>query len=136
MEDMKNNLKAYMEGLMTRLIQEMIPNGGKIVEETHDEKKRNVNHDFIDFNVGFKTHHIPKIDMRKFVGKDPLTWILLKGFSDYTQYYRTLVLKSLQQMMAIGVWKTWILKMEQYFDLNNVQHTKKVHIETLYLEPN
>ena len=31
---------------------------------------------------------------------------------------------------------TWILHMEQYFDLNNVQNTQKVRIETLYLEQN
>ena len=54
----------------------MIPNGKNIVEETHDENKINVNRDFINSNVGLKTHHIPKIDMRKFVGKDPVTWIL------------------------------------------------------------
>ena len=29
---------------------------------------------------------------------------------------------------------TWILQMEQYFDLNNVQNTQKVHIATLHLE--
>ena len=75
MEDMKNDIKADMEGL-TKLIQEMIPNGEKIVEETHDEKKLNVNHDFINLIVGWKTHHIPKINMRKFDGKDPVTWIL------------------------------------------------------------
>ena len=31
---------------------------------------------------------------------------------------------------------TWILKMEQFFDLNNVQNTQKVCMETVYLEPN
>eukprot|EP00253_Pinus_taeda_P023196 PITA_23196 len=31
---------------------------------------------------------------------------------------------------------TWILQMEQFFDLNNVQNTQKVSIATLYLEPN
>ena len=106
MEDMKNDLKAEMEGLkeyLKKLIQEIIPNGKKIVEETHDEKKINFNRDFINSNVGLKTHHIPKIDMRKFNGKDPATWIL---------------------------------QMEQFFDLNNVQNTQKVRIETLYLEPN
>ena len=36
MENMKNDLKANMEGL-TNLIQEIIPNGEKIVEETHDD---------------------------------------------------------------------------------------------------
>ena len=75
-EDMKNDIKVDTEGLMTRLIQEMIPNGGKIVEETHDENKINVNHDFINSNVCGKNHHIPKMDMRKFDGKDPVTWTL------------------------------------------------------------
>ena len=31
---------------------------------------------------------------------------------------------------------TWILHMEKYFDLNNVQNTQKVRIETLHLEQN
>jgi len=31
---------------------------------------------------------------------------------------------------------TWILQMEQYFDLNNVQNTQKVCIATLHLEQN
>ena len=65
--------------------------------------KKNVNHDSIDANVGSKTHHIPKIDMRKFDGKDPATWIL---------------------------------QMEQFFDLNIVQKTQKVRMTTLYLKPN
>jgi len=95
-------LKKDVEGLK-KLLQERLHNGEMVVEETHDEEKRNVNHDFIDSNVGIKTHHVPKIDMRKFDGKDPITWIL---------------------------------QMEQYFDLHNVQNTQKVCIATLYLEPN
>ena len=31
---------------------------------------------------------------------------------------------------------TWIFQMEQFFDLNNVENTKKVRMEILYLEPN
>ena len=54
----------------------MVPNGEKVVEETHDENKINVNHDFINSNIRLKTHHIPKIDMRKFDGKDSITRIL------------------------------------------------------------
>ena len=100
MEDMKNDLKADMEGL-TKLIQEMFPNWENIVEETHVEKKINVNRDFINSNVGWKNQHIPNMDMRKFDGKDPVTWIL---------------------------------HMEQYFDLHNVQNTQKVRITNLYLE--
>ena len=82
MEYMKNDIKVDMEVLkegLTKLIQEIIPNGEKVVEETHDENKINVNRDFINSNVGLKTHHIPKIDMRKFYGKDPVTWLLHMG---------------------------------------------------------
>ena len=75
MENTKNDLKADMEGL-TMLIEEMIHNGEKIVEETHDENKINVNHDFINSDVRWKTHHIPKINMRKLDGRYPTTWIL------------------------------------------------------------
>ena len=91
-----------MEGLKN-LLQEMIPNGENVVNETHDEDKRNFNHDFIDSNFEFNSHHIPNIDMRKFYGKDLVTWIL---------------------------------HMEQYFDLHNVKNTQKVRIENLYLEQN
>ena len=95
-----------MEGLkevLTKLIKEMIPNGETILEETHDEKKINVNCDFIKSNFGWKTHHIPNMDMGMFDGKDPVKWIL---------------------------------QIEQYFDLNNVQNTQKVFIATLHLEQN
>ena len=74
MENMKNDLKADMK-VLTKLIQKMFPNGGRIVEETHEENKINANHDFINSNVGRKNHHITKMDMRKFDGKDPVTWI-------------------------------------------------------------
>ena len=89
MEYLKKDTEGLKEG-GTKLLQERPPNDEKVVEETHDEKKINLNHDFIESNIGLKTHHIPKIDMRKFDGKDPVTWIL---------------------------------QMEQYFDLNNVQNT-------------
>ena len=101
-EDLKKDMEGFKGGL-AKFLQEMILNGEKVVEETHNENKRNVSHDFIEFNVGLKTHHFPKTDMRKFDGKDPVTWIL---------------------------------QMEQYFDIHNVQNTQKVGIVTLYLEPN
>ena len=31
---------------------------------------------------------------------------------------------------------TWILQMEQYFDLHDVQRSQNVYIASLYLEPN
>ena len=79
MDDLKIDLKTCTEDLktdLTKFLQEMLTNGERVVKETHDENKRNVNHDSIDSNVGSKIHYIPKIDMRKFDGKDPATWIL------------------------------------------------------------
>jgi len=58
---------------------------------------------FRESNFGLNTYHILKIDMRKFAGKDSVTWIL---------------------------------QMEQLFDLHDVQHTQKVCIAYLYLKPN
>jgi len=72
MDDKMEELKINMN----KLLQEMITNGERVVKETNDENKRNVNHDSIDSSVGSKTHHIPKLNMMKFDGKDPATWIL------------------------------------------------------------
>ena len=66
-----DDLKIVLKTDLTNFLQEILTNGEKVVKETHDVNKRNVNHDSIDSNVGSKTHHIPKIDMRKFDGKDP-----------------------------------------------------------------
>ena len=77
MGDVKNDLKADMEGLkegLTKLIQDMIPNGKNIVQEARDEKKINVNHDFMNSNVGSNSHHIPKL-IGGSLGKDPITRI-------------------------------------------------------------
>ena len=113
MDGLKKGVEAKIDGMddkmeelkinMNKLLQEMVNKGERVLKETHDENKRNVNHDSIDSNVGSKNHHIPKIDMRKFVGNDPATWIL---------------------------------QMEQFFDLNNMKNTQMVHTATLYLEPN
>ena len=85
MDGLKNGMEAKMDGIeaklkgnmedlkidLTKLLQEMLTNGEGVVKETRDENKRNVSHDFIESNVGLKTHHVPKIDMRKFDGKIP-----------------------------------------------------------------
>ena len=54
MEDSMADLKTDMEELK-KLLQERVTNGEKVVKETHDENKRNVNHDTIDANVRSKT---------------------------------------------------------------------------------
>jgi hypothetical protein len=35
-----------------------------------------MNQEWIKSKLGLKTNHFPKINMRKFDGKDPITWIL------------------------------------------------------------
>lgn len=50
MDDLKIDLKTDMEELK-KFLQERVTNGEKVVKETHDENKRNVNHDSIDTNV-------------------------------------------------------------------------------------
>ena len=81
-DPLPNNVEAKMDGIeekmkrdmedfkidLTKLLQEMLTNGERVLKETHEENKRNVNHDFIDSNIGLKTHHVPKIDMRNFDG--------------------------------------------------------------------
>lgn len=68
-------MESLKEGL-TKLLQQILPNGDKVFHETHDENKINVNRDFRDSKFWLKTNHIPNINMRKFDGKDPVTWIL------------------------------------------------------------
>jgi uncharacterized protein YlaN (UPF0358 family) len=94
--------REIMEGLKNFLI-ERPPKSENVSHEIHDEDTRKMNQDWRNSNFGLKTNHFPKIDMRKFDGKDPITWIL---------------------------------QMEQFFDLHDVPHTQKVQIASLYLEPN
>ena len=61
MDDLKIGM-ADLKTDLTNFLQEILTNGERVVKETHDANKINVNHDFIDSNVGSKTHHIPKIN--------------------------------------------------------------------------
>jgi hypothetical protein len=94
--------RGIMEGLKFFII-ERPPESANVSHEIHDEDTRKMNQDWRNSNFGLKMKHFPKIDMRKFDGKDPITWIL---------------------------------QMEQFFDLHDVPHTQKVRIVSLYLEPN
>jgi hypothetical protein len=81
-----------MEGLEIFII-ERTYESENVSHEIHDEDTGKVNPELRNSNFGLKTNHIPKINIRKFDGKDPITWIL---------------------------------QMEQFFDLHNVPHTQKV----------
>jgi hypothetical protein len=84
--------EEIMEGLKKLLI-ERPPESDNVSHEIHDEDTRKMNQDWRNSSFGLKTNHFPKIDMRKFDGKDPITWIL---------------------------------QMEQFFDLHDVPQTQKV----------
>jgi hypothetical protein len=109
-QEMEAKLEAKMDGLKEEIIEvlknfikEKTPKSENAFHEIHDEDTRKVNQEWINSIFGLKTNHVPKIDMGKFDGKDPITWIV---------------------------------HMEQFFDLHNVPHTQKVRIASLYLEPN
>jgi hypothetical protein len=98
-----DGLKGEIMKVLKNFVTEKTPESENASHEIHDENTRKVNQEWRNSNFGLKTNHVPKIDMRKFDGKDPITWIL---------------------------------QMEQFFDLHNVPHTQKVRIASLYLEPN
>jgi gas vesicle protein len=103
LQEMMEGLKGEIMEVLKNFVTEKTPESENAFHEIHDEDTRKVNQEWRNFNFGLKTNHVPKIDMRKFDGKDPITWIL---------------------------------QMEQFFDLHNVPHTQKVRITSLYLEPN
>jgi hypothetical protein len=97
---MEAKLEAKMDGLKEEIMEvlknfvtEKTPESENASHEIHDEDTRKVNQNWRNTNFRLKTNHVPKINMRKFDGKDPFTWIL---------------------------------HMEQFFDLHNVPHTQKV----------
>jgi gas vesicle protein len=79
----KDELQEIMEGLkgeimevLKKFVIEKTPESENASHEIHDEDTRKVNQEWRNSNFGLKTNHVPKIDMRKFDGKDPITWIL------------------------------------------------------------
>jgi hypothetical protein len=64
-----------MEGLIKLLI-ERPPKSDNVSHEIHDEDTRKMNPEWRNSIFGLKNNHFPKINMRKFDGKDPITWIL------------------------------------------------------------
>jgi hypothetical protein len=67
--------REIMERLKNFLI-ERTPESENVYHEIHDEDTGKVNQECRNSNFGLKTNHVPKIYMRKFDGKDPITWIL------------------------------------------------------------
>jgi hypothetical protein len=69
-------LKGEIMEVLKNFVIEKTPESENASHEIHDEDTRKVNQEWRNSNFGLKTNHVPKIDMRKFDGKDPITWIL------------------------------------------------------------
>jgi hypothetical protein len=76
MDTKMDGLKGeIMEGMKNLLI-ERPTESDNVSYEIHDEDTRKMNQDWRKSNFGLKTNHFPNINMQKFDGKDPITWIL------------------------------------------------------------
>jgi gas vesicle protein len=71
-----DGLKGEIMEVLKNLVTEKTPESENASHEIHDVDTRKVNQEWRNSNFGLKTNHVPKIDMRKFDGKDPVTWIL------------------------------------------------------------
>jgi hypothetical protein len=71
-----DSMEAKIVEVMKNFVTEKTPKSENASHEIHDEDTRKVNQEWRNSNFGLKTNHVPKIDMRKFDGKDPITWIL------------------------------------------------------------
>jgi gas vesicle protein len=71
-----DGLKGEIMEVLKNFVTEKTPESENASHEIHDEDTRKVNQEWRNSNFGLKTNHIPNIDMRKFDGKDPITWIL------------------------------------------------------------
>ena len=76
MESKMDGLKGEIMEVLRNFVTEKTPKSENASHEIHDEDTRKVNQEWRNSNFGLKTNHVPKIDMRKFDGKDPITWIL------------------------------------------------------------
>jgi hypothetical protein len=75
LQEMMEGLKGDIMEVLKNFITEKTLESENASHEIHDEDTRKVNQEWRNSNFGLKTNHVPKIDVRKFDGKDPITWI-------------------------------------------------------------
>jgi hypothetical protein len=68
-----DGLKGKITEVLKNFVIEKTPGSENASHEIHDEDTRKMNQEWRNSNFGLKTNHVPKIDMRKFDGKDPIT---------------------------------------------------------------
>jgi hypothetical protein len=82
MDSMEAMLDTKMDGLkgeimevLKNFVTEKTHESENASHKIHDEDTRKVNQEWRNSNFGLKTNHVTKINMRKFDGKDLITWI-------------------------------------------------------------
>ena len=76
MESKVDGLKWEIMEVLRNFVIEKTPKSENASHEIHDKDTRKVNQEWRNSNFGLTTNHVPNINMRKFDGKDPITWIL------------------------------------------------------------
>jgi hypothetical protein len=71
-----DGLKGEIMEVLKNCVTEKTPKSENASHEIYDEDTSKVNQECRNSNFGLKNNHVPKIDMRKFDGKDPIPWIL------------------------------------------------------------
>ena len=71
-----DSLKGEIMEVLKNFVTERTHESENAFHEIHDEDTMKVNQEWRNSNLGLNTNHVPKIDMRKFDGKEPITWIL------------------------------------------------------------
>jgi hypothetical protein len=76
LQEMMEGLKGEIMEVLKNFIIEKTLESENSSHEIHDVDRRKMNQEWRNSNFGLKTNQVPNIDMRKFDGKDPITWIL------------------------------------------------------------
>jgi gas vesicle protein len=73
LQEMMEGLKGEIMEVLKNCVTEKTPESENAYHEIYDEDTRKVNQEWRNSNFGLNTNHAPKIDMRKFDDKDPIT---------------------------------------------------------------
>ena len=133
MKQRMEKLEESMEKIVNRIqhTEEKLPNGDNVGQGTHDDRNSShfeqpsfSKHTLGGFNSNTRSNQgwfprgiqLPKIDMRKFDGKDPITWIFqMEQFFDLHQVpnLQKVTIASLYLEPEQFVWYQWICEQKR-----------------------
>jgi hypothetical protein len=118
LQDIEDKLEAKIDGLKEEIMEvlkifvtEKTPESKNASHEIHDEDTRKVNQEWRNSNFELKTNHVPKIYIKNFDGKDPITRILkMEKFFDLhnVPHTQNVCISSLYLETNQTVWYRWI----------------------------